>query len=89
MSESASRLHCAHSNHVTEARSGSWGPGGPGTGGTDRDFFLFHQLLQGEPPVLLPSHHYGGTLTTTQTQSKIYLFAAQHNTPYADSPLPT
>lgn len=56
MLEGASRLHCAHSNHVTEARWGSWGPGGPGAGGTDKDFFLFHQLLQGEPPALLPSH---------------------------------
>lgn len=36
---------------------GEPGSRGPGPGGTDRDFFLFHQLLQGEPPALLPSHH--------------------------------
>lgn len=57
VSGGASRLHRAHSNHVTEARWGSWSPRGPGTAGTDKDFFLFHQLLQGEPPALLPSRH--------------------------------
>lgn len=50
---------------------GEPGSRGPGTGSTDRDFFLFHQLLQGEPPALLPSHHQGGILTATQTQSQI------------------
>lgn len=36
---------------------GELGSRGPGTRSTGRDFSLFHQLLQGEPPVLLPSCH--------------------------------
>lgn len=55
VSGGASRLHGAHSNHVTEARWGSWVPGARDRS-IGRDFFLFHQLPQRDPPALL-SHH--------------------------------
>lgn len=67
MSGGVSRQQRAYSNHVI-GTLGELGSRGPGTGGTGRDFFLFHQLLQGEPPVLLPSYHEGGTLPSKPSQ---------------------
>lgn len=87
MSGGVSRQQRAYSNHVT-GTLGELGSRGPGTGGTGRDFSWFHQLLQGEPPVLLPSYHEGGTLTTIQTKSEICPSPAHHNTSYAQYLLP-
>jgi hypothetical protein len=85
VSGGVSRQQRAYSNHVT-GTLGELGSRGPGTGDTGRDFSLFHQLLRGEPPVLV--NHEGGTLATIQTKSEICPSPAQHNTSYAQYLLP-